>query len=858
MFGLALAVSLATTSVPTPLRLPADVEDVYGLRYNPAGLASISGTELRLLYGRRLADDASIGRGTHELGFFGGVSLADGFAVAASLEGGQDDARRGVGRVGLGLGAKAGDVAFGFAWDRGHDDPMLPSRGVLSTGLIYQPATWLSSGISVRDLAQNADRRTYDLGLAVRPLGGDASATISARWRLRQSEPLNRDTLDLMFLASLEPIDGVRIGVASNLDAEVTAQLALSFDHLWMGASVTDMHADGRLGSGGLGSGGAGSSGVGGVGGSGGSGRGALDATISTELAYFSSPTPALFEPTQVAVLDLEGDLEPDASFSLTEQTFVAGTYGSAPLLLERLRTSHRVAGVFVRIGSLDIGWAKAEELRAGINALRAAGKRVDCQLGAARDLEYFVASSCTSVIVPPGLDLAVDGLAANVMFFGGALEELGVKVVAERRGAFKSAPEQFTRSEMSDAQALALGAYLDTVYETLVDGIVRGRRVARADVERLISEGTCTATEAQARSLVDEVIYPDEVDAYLAKTYRGRPIRFLRGASAIDPETSRWSSRPAVAVIHIDATIAGDTSRTLPFSLGRTAGARTVVDALNAAASDPGIVGVVLRVDSPGGEVLASDLIARAVAKLNEVKPVVASFGDVAASGGYYVASASRAIFAEPTTLTGSIGVFSVRFSAEALLGRLGISVGTLLRGERANSATWLRDPSAGDQAVLKRQVDVAYERFLGWVVRGRGLASKAEARTVAEGRIWSGADARTHQLVDTLGGLVDAIRAVKVEAGLDVNDEVDLTTLPATRAGLTRPLTLFRESLSDAFGQAIRGAFSDAFGEASSDAQSIPHVLRKALSVLGPWLVGLEGRERPQALVPYVVAVD
>lgn len=634
MFGFALGVCLTMTSVPTPLRLPADVEDVYGLRYNPAGIAAISGTELRLLYGRRFGPDASIGRSTHELGLFGGFSLGDGVAMAVSLEGGQDEARRGVGRLGLGLGARMGNVALGFAWDRGRDDPVRPSRGVLTTGLTYQPAAWLSSGVSIRDLAQNADRRIYDLGLALRPFGA-ASATISARWRLRQSEPLNRDTLDLMFLASIEPTDGVRIGVASNLDAEVTAQLALSFDHLWMGASVTDMHADGRLGAGGT------------------------EAVISTELSYFSSPTPAIFEPTHVAMLDLEGDLEPDPSFSLTEQRFVLGTYGAVPLLLERLRTSSRVAGVFVRIGSLDIGWAKAEEIRAGFGALRAAGKRVDCQLGAARDLEYFIASSCTSVVVPPGLDLAVDGLAANVVFFGGALEELGVKVVAERRGAFKSAPEQFTRSGMSDAQALALGAYLDTVYEALVAGVADGRRVAREDVERLIAEGTCTATEAQARAFVDEVLYPDEIDGYLAKVYRGSPIRFLPGSSALDPEVSRWSSRPVVAVIHVDAAIAGDESRAWPFSLGRTAGARTLVEALDAAASDSRVVGVVLRVDSPGGEVLASDLIARAVEKLNSVKPVVASFGDVAASGGYYVAAPARAIFAEPTTLTGSIGVF-------------------------------------------------------------------------------------------------------------------------------------------------------------------------------------------------------
>ena len=204
--------------------------------------------------------------------------------------------------------------------------------------------------------------------------------------------------------------------------------------------------------------------------------------------------------------------------------------------------------------------------------------------------------------------------------------------------------------------------------------------------------------------------------------------------------------------MIHIDATIAGDTSRTLPFSLGRTAGARTVVDALNAA-SDPGIVGVVLRVDSLG----AKSCVGSDRARGREAQRSEAGRGELRRCCGEWRLLCGVGL-ARDLRRTDDSPARSVCFryaSAEALLGRLGISVGTLLRGERANSATWLRDPSAGDQTVLKRQVDVAYERFLGWVVRGAGWPRRPRRAPLLEGAdVWSGADARTHQLVDTLGG--------------------------------------------------------------------------------------------------------
>ena len=252
------------------------------------------------------------------------------------------------------------------------------------------------------------------------------------------------------------------------------------------------------------------------------------DATISTELACSSSPTPALFGADSGGCSRSSVTSSPTRNFSLHRRSWRNLPDRRASRASSDIATGSRVCSS----GSDHSTSVQGEGRRnfaPGINALRAAGKQVDCQLGA-RDLEYFVASSHVGDCAP-GLDLAVDGLAANVMFFGGALEELGVKVVAERRGAFKVSAGAVHPLRDERCAGARAGGVLDTVYGNASStGLLWASRRARADVERLISEGTCTATEAQARSFVDEVIYPDEVDAYLGEDLSGPTDSLLAG----------------------------------------------------------------------------------------------------------------------------------------------------------------------------------------------------------------------------------------------------------------------------------------------------------------------------------------
>lgn len=746
------ALLLELVAVPTPLRLTADVEDAYALGANPSALGYLDGFQLRLVYGRADADlyRPSATGATNGFGLFGAVPLGKGFVLGGSVAADVDQGDRTAAHHALGIGWAGRGVAFGLAYEN------LPrfdaeSRGMVDFGLSLRPASFVAFGLTIHDLAQHAMRRQWDLGLAIRP---HDRFRLSAQWRLTQDQPLNSDTLDLRFLASLEAFDGVHLGVGADQDLSLFVSLGLDFGGVAIGTAVNGIRSE---------------------------------AAFVTELVYDASDAPALIEPSAVAIVDLEGELTPDPEFELFGGA-IFHAYATAPLVLDQLAKSDRVDGIFARIGSLDIGWAKAVEVRRSLQAIRKTGRRVDCQLLGSGDLAMFVASVCSSVIVTPPQTIEMNGLAADVLFFGQALDELGVKVDVVKHGAYKNSPDQFTRSGMSGPHREALSAYLDTVFGELVDAIATGRGIERDEVLRLIDRGTFTSSEAVDLKLVDQRLYPDEVEDKVREHYEGR-AQFARAVDLLDAHRRRWRARDGIAIIHVDAAITGGSSRDLPFGFGRSVGARTLIRAIDRARTRSDIRAVVLRVDSPGGDAVASDLIARAVRRLAEAKPVIASFGDVAASGGYYVSADATTIYAEPTTLTGSIGVFSMTVAVEDLLAKLGIRSDTIERGENSNANSTWTNPDEAALAMTAHTVDDTYTQFLEVVARGRKMKIEA-VREVAEGRIWSGRDAKAKGLVDELGGLADAVRAAKVAAGFDVDDEISIRTFPENRAPLPEPV--------------------------------------------------------------------
>jgi len=436
------------------------------------------------------------------------------------------------------------------------------------------------------------------------------------------------------------------------------------------------------------------------------------------------------------------------------------------------------VDGVLLRLEGLSMGFGTAAELRAAIERLRLAEKKVAVALVGGDDLDAWVASAADRVWLVPSSGLAVDGVRGRLVYLREALARFGVRAEAVSAGRYKSAPRTFTHDGPSDEELEVEAALLDGAYDALVKGLATGRGKSEDEIKALIDMGGVSAQEALDRGLVDALAYADELPNLLAEL-AGRPGQRLSTEQRFwdrHEKIDRWAGRPRIAVVPISGTIQMGSSAGGLFQADG-AGADDVVGAINAAARDDSVTAIVLRIDSPGGDALASDLMWRAAMQARDKKPVIASLGDVAASGGYYVASAANDIIAEPNTITGSIGVFGLLFNAESLAADLGVRSVEVSRGALPGPDL-LRGATDAEKARLQESVDQTYERFLDAIITGRGeeRLKKDALREIAEGRVWTGAQALERKLVDQHGSIIDAIRLARERSGLPATEEIEL----------------------------------------------------------------------------------
>jgi len=413
------------------------------------------------------------------------------------------------------------------------------------------------------------------------------------------------------------------------------------------------------------------------------------------------------------------------------------------------------------------------QELRAQIQALRAAGKPVLALLTDSDDADYFLATACDKVYVVPEATLLINGLSWDALFLGEALGRLGVRIEVARVGAYKNAPDQLTRADMSPEQAEAEGAFLQSIYAQYQSAVTGSRKLDAAKFTAAIAKGVLTPQDAKDAGLIDGIAYPDELGELTKALLGGRRISLVRDYPEWDNAPDRWGNLPKVGLVRISGDII-DGKSSSGFA-GSFTGSETVVQGIQAAAADDRIRAIVVRVDSPGGSGNASSLIERALEKARAVKPVVVSLGNTAASGGYYVAVGGDAIWAEPTTLTGSIGVFVIKPDLSGLLRKLSLHDVILKQGERADVFNFTQPWTPGEQAAMQGYADAFYDRFIELVAKRRKL-EKTAVDKIARGRIWSGADAKRLGLVDQLGSLDDALRDAKQRAGLDSDARVEL----------------------------------------------------------------------------------
>ncbi|MBI3301066.1 MAG: signal peptide peptidase SppA [Deltaproteobacteria bacterium] len=490
--------------------------------------------------------------------------------------------------------------------------------------------------------------------------------------------------------------------------------------------------------------------------------------------------------------LDLSGSLPEEGVSSLAVLWRAPGMdFLTLTSLLRWAREDEHLKAVVVTLADLDAGWARLQGLRRSLLALRQAGKQVWVHLTEGSTREYYLASAADTIVLAPAGHLAVTGLAAETLFFKGALDKLGIEAQVHQAGQYKAAGEPFTRESMSGPHREMLEGLLDDLYGQIVDGIALARNKSKAEVQELIDQGLFLAREALAAGLVDHVGYEDEVPALLeakigpVQIIEAGPYRRRRGR-ALRRQLLREEPRKIALV-----TVGGPIKRgeTVDGPEGtRAVGSTSFARDLKRVREDQGVTAVVVRVASPGGSGVASDLMWHELLRTREHKPVIVSMGDVAASGGYYLALAGDKVFAEEGTITGSIGVIAGKAVLRDLYTNLGVGKEILTRGRRAALFSDYLAFAPPERERLDFEIQAFYQDFVEKVARCRSLTPDA-VEPSAQGRVWSGRQAWTRGLVDAMGGIEEALAEAKRRAGLPAERPVVIERVP-------KPQSLWRLS--------------------------------------------------------------
>jgi protease-4 len=471
-----------------------------------------------------------------------------------------------------------------------------------------------------------------------------------------------------------------------------------------------------------------------------------------------------------------------------------------SPPTLERLRgvldgisSDGRARGVVLGIKNLDAGWAALEELRREILAFRARGGRVVAYMAEPVDTRsYYLACAADEVLAAPLTDLNVTGVRARVDFFKDALENFGIEAEVVAVSPYKSAGERFVRDDFSRESREQAERLLDRRYEEVVSAISEGRDLSPEGVRDRIDGAPYAARAALSEGLLDGVLYEDELPDRLGSGDRRASLADWQRARRTLLVPLRRRTPKKVGLVSLRGTIVRGKNRKLPVPLpfvgGEQAGSESLVAALRMAEKNRGISALLFHVDSPGGDALASDLIWREVERIGAKKPVVVLMGNAAASGGYYVSAPANHVIARRGTVTGSIGVLSIRPVALGLYEKLGINPVALDRGARAGLLDPSRRPDTGELRVIEGQIRHVYAEFKDRVARGRGVDG-LELESVAGGRVWTGAEALELGLVDETGGFREALRKARELGGIERDAPEALVKIKAPRAGLPTP---------------------------------------------------------------------
>ncbi|UJR79772.1 signal peptide peptidase SppA [Sandaracinus amylolyticus] len=450
---------------------------------------------------------------------------------------------------------------------------------------------------------------------------------------------------------------------------------------------------------------------------------------------------------------------------------------------IDDARTDEHVVSLFLRLGPMGGAWGRIDDLREALQAVRDAGKPVHCHFETIDNAGYLLAASaCDRITVTPAGMLDTVGVAAQVFYARSLLDSIGVSADLLQVGSFKGAAEPFTRQDMSPEMRESLGTLLDDLQSGLVQAMVSGRGMEAAHAQQVLDAGPYDSAAALEAHLVDAIEYDDEARTRAREA--GGATRNVRVRLTPEPEDvtlgdllgALTSGEPpeseAVGPHIVLAYLDGEITDAEESGTG-TGQSGPFVRRMRELAEDEDVRAVVLRIDSPGGSALASDRMWHAVRRIAGRKPVIVSVGDMAASGGYYIASAGHDIVAHPASIVGSIGVVGGKVDASALMSRLGVHAETITRGAHAGWSSPSAPFTDEERAVLRRIMESTYRRFVRRVSEGREMPEERVLAS-AEGRIWSGRQGLERGLVDRLGGLGTAIAMAREQASLPEDTQV------------------------------------------------------------------------------------
>lgn len=730
----------------------ATVGDAQALEINPGGLGFLSRPELG--YGFQLASEDVRGVADEAQSYFlatgtgwFGAGLAAQWLQKPALGGELQSYRK----FTIGMGGAVSDLGFGgnLNFFGSSDDERLDGLMGVDLGFQLRASEHFGAGLMLRDV--NTPFLREGSALPARVEGSVALRFWDGRFAVEQMAQTNlRDRyVKLIPRLTLEPLSGMRVfGRTEFSFTRVGDVFGWDWDGLFAGLELS-------LGS-----------------------IGAIYAATMRRFAPTESPqfsgitsyhwiSPGkkapLVSPTRRWIwvnLDRPISEEPVSGLFATNTR----SFFSVARELERLANAADVEGVVLTVGD-ELGYAQTWEARKLISAITARGKKTIAVLGSSDLRSYYLATGAEEIWYVPTDVFSPQGLRSRFLSIREAFDKIGVEAQFVRIGDYKSTPEMFVYDEPTEANLEQRNAYLDAYWQQITSDIGQARGKTVAEVETLLT-GSHLPDEAVERGLVDRIAYTDELEDLIREEHGA--VGFERGFPEPDYSEESWAQAPEIAVVAVDGNIVQGRTGQTPLIGGSVAGAESLSRTLERLRTNPRVRAVVVRIESPGGSAVASDLIYRSIRKVASQKPVIASMSNIATSGGYYVAAGADEIFATPVTTTGSIGIFAGKVNIAQLADRIGVNQSAIERGAPQSFTNIYSAWTDEELEHLGTSLNYMYRLFLTQVAHTRPLSVK-EIDAVARGHIWAGKAAKEHQLVDEMGGIMPAIHRAEALAGLE-----------------------------------------------------------------------------------------